>query len=111
MDASQQALHRTVLAARQFVGFTKLDHLIHADAQGQTTCNLLTQLGEIEAELTRLASSASTSSTRLQAHTLHRAVTAAQSTLKLAWQRHHGRALMPTTQPATRLQRAPSLPA
>ncbi|XVJ70522.1 MAG: hypothetical protein HEQ39_13455 [Rhizobacter sp.] len=94
-------IQQAVLNARKFIGFTKLEHLVHADLSGKSSLDLLQRLKVIEQELAKMASQTGNSPVVQQAKALGSAVATTQEVIQLAWKHHHGKALNARPKDAT----------
>jgi hypothetical protein len=89
----EREIQQAVLNAKKFVGFTKLERLVHADLSGKSSQELLQRLRVIEQELTKMAAHPASGAVALQARALGSAVATTQEVIQLAWKHHHGRNL------------------
>jgi hypothetical protein len=99
-------IQQAVLNAKKFIGFTKLEKLVHADPSGKSSHDLLLRLKVVEQELTKMASQPGNGAVALQARALASAVVSTQEVIQLAWKHHHGKKLTPPVKEPTASVRA-----
>jgi hypothetical protein len=84
---------QVLLNARHFIGYTKLEHLVHADATGLHSLDMLKRLLAVEQELAKLPCAPQSAMSPQQLKALQAAVRTTQEVIRLTWKHHHGKSL------------------